>query len=143
VEVEKILNNLRMKYGIRALEKQLKVELLDYSKSIALVDSIWCWECKCPHEEMGCLHFGRASHLYGNDECLKAYTMVERYHRIRKKLANLLLVYQNDPSEAMLTKAKEKYDALNSLVVVVEEKYIKSAHLKQEDKPRKNTLVRD
>jgi hypothetical protein len=29
------------------------------------------------------------------------------------------------------------------LVVVVEEKYIKLAHLKQEDKPRENPLVRD
>jgi hypothetical protein len=61
IEIEKVLNNLKKKYRIRVLEKQLKVKLLDYFKSIALEDSIWCRECECPHEERGCLYFRRAA----------------------------------------------------------------------------------
>lgn len=46
-----------------------------------------------------------------------------------------MLVHQNDPSDVVLVNAKGKYDALNSLVYVVEEKYIISTYLMQEDKP--------
>jgi hypothetical protein len=33
--------------------------------------------------------------------------MVERCHRIRKELDDLVLVYQNDPSDVMLAKLKK------------------------------------
>lgn len=57
--------------------------------------------------------------------------MVEMCHRMRKEPHDMALSYQNNPSEILLAKAKDKYDALNSSVVVVEEKYPK----RQEDKP--------
>jgi hypothetical protein len=131
---------------------------LDYFKLVVLEDFIWCRECESPHGEGTCYWFRRAAHLFGDDECLssthsskssnksqKAYAMLEMCHRMREELDDLVLAFQTNSFDDLvlafqtnsfddlLDKAKDKYEALNSLVVFDDEKYLKSAHVKQED----------
>jgi len=46
---------------------------------------------------------------------------------MRRKLDDLVLAYQSDPSNLLFAKTKDKYDVLNSLVSIIENKYLKLA----------------
>jgi hypothetical protein len=54
-----------------------------------------------------------------------------------------VIAHQNNPSHLLAVELKDKYEALNSLVVVFEEKPLKSGHVKHDDKSRKDSSIGD
>jgi hypothetical protein len=69
--------------------------------------------------------------------------MLEICDKMRRKFDELMLAYHSNPSNLLFAKVKDKYDALNSLVSIIEEKCLKQAHVKHEDKPWENSSIRD
>jgi hypothetical protein len=61
----------------------------------------------------------------------------------RREIDDLVIAHKINPSHILAVELKDKYEALNSLVVVFEEKPLKSNHVKNGDKSRKDSSIGD
>ena len=98
---------------------------------ITLEDDALEWFYDCITKDISCLlglikSFCKIWDLGYVEGSHTKYVMIDIFHRMRRDLDDLVLAYTIDPSNLLFYKTKDKYNALNSLITIVE-KYLKSS----------------